>query len=170
MVKKATGLMILEVKGANPNGDPDADGMPRQLDDSRGLITAVSVKRKIREIFDIGNDINAKRSPEVQQLISEFKLKEEEFHIFESRQRGLRVDTAWGAYQETLRLAKENPEGFLKRFFDTRVFGTTLLEEGDEEEEKARRVRKRQRKKRRKKGTFIVLRKPGLSRLAMVFR
>lgn len=44
-------FFLLSVKASNPNGDPDADNMPRQFRDEvgHGYITDVCLKRKIRD-------------------------------------------------------------------------------------------------------------------------
>jgi CRISPR-associated protein Csd2 len=48
---RGTGLLIIEVRQSNPNGDPDAEGEPRTIDtDGRGLISPVSFKRKLRDL------------------------------------------------------------------------------------------------------------------------
>ena len=49
---RGTGLLIIEVRHSNPNGDPDAESDPRTLDvDGRGLISPVSFKRKLRDLL-----------------------------------------------------------------------------------------------------------------------
>ncbi|GFE25759.1 type I-C CRISPR-associated protein Cas7/Csd2 [Streptomyces nigrescens] len=47
-------VFLIDVKDGNPNGDPDAGGMPR-IDPitSQGLITDVAVKRKIRNLISL---------------------------------------------------------------------------------------------------------------------
>lgn len=40
--------VVLGVKRANPNGDPDAENMPRQDSNGKGIISSVCLKRKIR--------------------------------------------------------------------------------------------------------------------------
>lgn len=46
---RGTGLVVIEVRASNPNGDPDAEGEPRTIGpDQRGLISPVSFKRKPR--------------------------------------------------------------------------------------------------------------------------
>ena len=43
---RGTGLLIIEVRHSNPNGDPDAESDPRTIDaDGLGLISPVSFKR-----------------------------------------------------------------------------------------------------------------------------
>src|SRR6516164_6414292 len=49
---RGTGLLVIEVCGSNPNGDPDSEGEPRTLGaDRRGLISPVSFKRKLRDLL-----------------------------------------------------------------------------------------------------------------------
>ena len=46
--------LIFEVVNGNPNGDPDAGNMPRlDPETNRGLVTDVSLKRKIRNYVDL---------------------------------------------------------------------------------------------------------------------
>ena len=49
-VPRITGLLIIEVRDSNPNGDPDNAGFPRQRPDDRGEISPVSIKRKMRDL------------------------------------------------------------------------------------------------------------------------
>lgn len=42
-------VAYLDVELGNPNGDPDAGNRPRQLDDGRGIVTDVCLKRKVRD-------------------------------------------------------------------------------------------------------------------------
>ena len=50
-LNRGTGLLIIEVRCSNPNGDPDAESEPRTLEtDGRGLISPVSFKRKLRDL------------------------------------------------------------------------------------------------------------------------
>lgn len=51
-------VTIVSVKNANPNGDPSNSNRPRQLDDGRGEISDVCIKRKIRNrLQDAGEKI-----------------------------------------------------------------------------------------------------------------
>ena len=52
LFNRATGLLVIEVRNSNPNGDPDAESEPRTIDaDGRGLISPVSFKRKLRDPY-----------------------------------------------------------------------------------------------------------------------
>ncbi|MFH0999847.1 MAG: type I CRISPR-associated protein Cas7, partial [Bacteroidota bacterium] len=49
-------VLLFEAKKANPNGDPDAENMPRvQPNTLKGLVTDVCMKRKIRNFFSLYN-------------------------------------------------------------------------------------------------------------------
>lgn len=49
-IKRGTGLLLIDVKDSNPNGDPDRDSDPRMRQDGRGEISPVSFKRKLRDL------------------------------------------------------------------------------------------------------------------------
>lgn len=50
---RGTGLIIINVVNSNPNGDPDMESEPRTFEgDSRGLISPVSFKRKLRDLME----------------------------------------------------------------------------------------------------------------------
>lgn len=56
-IPRATGLLIIEVRNSNPNGDPDRDSDPRtRSHDGRGVISDVSYKRKLRDLVWNGMD------------------------------------------------------------------------------------------------------------------
>lgn len=45
--------ILFDVKNGNPNGNPDADNMPRQdVVTGKGLITDVCLKHKIKQYID----------------------------------------------------------------------------------------------------------------------
>ncbi|CAK0761238.1 CRISPR-associated protein Csd2 [Gammaproteobacteria bacterium] len=47
-------VLLLDIKDGNPNGDPDAGNLPRiDAETGRGLITDVSIKRKVRNFVGI---------------------------------------------------------------------------------------------------------------------
>lgn len=47
-------VLLFDVADGNPNGDPDADNMPRvDPDTNQGLVTDVCLKRKIRNRVQI---------------------------------------------------------------------------------------------------------------------
>lgn len=47
-------VLLFDVKDGNPNGDPDAGNLPRvDAETGRGLVTDVSLKRKIRNFVGL---------------------------------------------------------------------------------------------------------------------
>src|SRR6266545_8354473 len=88
-IKRACGLVLIEVVNSNPNGDPDRDSDPRQRPDRLGEISPVSFKRKLRDIVD------NKASPvwaELKKAVAEgctntLEISDDSFAILEKRGR-----------------------------------------------------------------------------------
>ena len=114
--KRATGLLIIEVRNSNPNGDPDRESDPRQRQDGRGEISPVSFKRKLRDLID---DKEGQAWKEISELAG---VKDKDrFFILEHRGR------------DRKQIEKElDGEGtkFIEKYWDGRVFGNTFLEAG----------------------------------------
>jgi len=120
-IKRATGLIVVEVINSNPNGDPDRDSDPRQRIDGRGEISPVSFKRKVRDL------VEDKEGPVWKAMQSKLELDSEAFYILESR----------GRNREKIKkeeMSVNNGQTFLdslfvKKYWDGRLFGNTFLEE-----------------------------------------
>ena len=53
-------VLLFDVKDGNPNGDPDAGNLPRiDAETGHGLVTDVSLKRKVRNYVGMVNDFKA---------------------------------------------------------------------------------------------------------------
>ena len=116
-VPRVTGLLVIEARNSNPNGDPDRESDPRtRAHDGKGVISDVSFKRKLREL------VLQKSGPVWQHLQALLKLNEEKF--------GIHVDQAARATDATSRQGGEK-KSLSDRFWDVRLFGSTSLEEGD---------------------------------------
>jgi CRISPR-associated protein Csd2 len=112
---RGTGLLVIEVRGSNPNGDPDAEGEPRTLGaDRRGLISPVSFKRKLRDL--IADETGPVWQQATDVLGFQRNTNGHQYRILESRDR--KRDVIW----------KMDPEPFRQTFWDARVFGDTFLE------------------------------------------
>lgn len=110
---RGTGLIIIEARCSNPNGDPDQESEPRTIStDGRGVISPVSFKRKLRDI------IGDKESDAWTLAAEQLKLGSDDyaFEILESR--GRKRD-------EIISL---DADAFNKKYWDARVFGNTFLE------------------------------------------
>lgn len=114
-MKRATGLLVFEVRDSNPNGDPDRESDPRQRSDGRGEVSPVSLKRKLRDLVEY------KEGDVWQTLSAKLNLSADAFCILESR------DTVRG---EVDKMLKNDFEKFKRTFWDGRIFGNTFLEKG----------------------------------------
>ncbi|MGF7145054.1 Cas7 group CRISPR-associated protein Csh2 [Anaerotaenia torta] len=110
-IKRGTGLLLIDVKDSNPNGDPDRESDPRTRQDGRGEISPVSFKRKLRDL------VSAKDSPVWQELAKELDLNEARYDILESK------------VTKRTDVKKLTADELLEKYWDVRVFGTTFLEE-----------------------------------------
>lgn len=116
-------VYFFDVTNGNPNGDPDAGNMPRlDPESSKGLVTDVSLKRKIRNYIQLseentpGYDIYVK---EKSVLNLQHKKSYEALGI-ESEKKKLPKDQ---------QKAKEITEWMCKNFFDVRSFGAVMTTE-----------------------------------------
>ena len=118
---RGTGLLIIEARHSNPNGDPDMESDPRVLEsDGRGLISPVSYKRKLRDL------VENKEGEAWKLAAASLGLHEEQFRILESR----------GRKREEI--IKMNAEQFQGAYWDARVFGNTFLESLGDKDKKDR--------------------------------
>lgn len=121
-IKRATGLMVIEVVNSNPNGDPDRESDPRQRPNGHGEISPVSFKRKLRDLLEDHD------SPVFKSLPAAFRDNADRYFILEHRGRDRKkIQKEMGGDP-----SKFLESGFVKKYWDARVFGNTFLEsEGD---------------------------------------
>lgn len=125
-IKRATGLLIIEVVNSNANGNPDQEADPRQRPDGRSEISPVSYKRKLRDLVEDHN------SPFFQSLPSCYTEHADNYCILESRGR---VREEIQKEMTVGNISQFNEKDFLnskfaKKYWDGRVFGNTFLESG----------------------------------------
>ena len=114
-LNRGTGLLIIEARLSNPNGDPDAESEPRKIDtDGRGLISPVSVKRKLRDI--VADKEGAAWLTASTALKLNGKASGRDYKILESRGRDREA------------IFNMTADQFIDEFWDGRVFGNTFLE------------------------------------------
>ena len=119
-IKRATGLLVIEVVNSNPNGDPDRESDPRQRPNGCGEISPVSFKRKLRDLLD---DHDA---PFFKALPEKFSGNAERYSILEHRGRDRKqIQTEMGKDP-----SKFMDSEFVRKYWDARVFGNTFLEDG----------------------------------------
>lgn len=124
-IKRATGLLVLEVVNSNPNGDPDRESEPRMRPNGLGEISPVSFKRKLR---DLVGDHDA---PFFQNLPLVFSSAPDRYQILESRGRDRNtIKREMGKSIQSFDQEEFLSSPFVKKYWDARVFGNTFLEEG----------------------------------------
>ncbi len=124
-IKRATGLLIIEVVNSNPNGDPDRESDPRQRPNGLGEISPVSFKRKLRDLVEDRN------GPVFVALREKLHLRPDDFEILESRERDRKTITAeMGKDIKVFDQEQFLNSVFVKKYWDGRLFGNTFLEEG----------------------------------------
>ncbi|MBM4305728.1 MAG: CRISPR-associated protein [Deltaproteobacteria bacterium] len=128
IIPRATGLIIVEVRNSNPNGDPERDGAPRKRRGDIGEISPVSVKRKMRDL------VENKKGPIWLYLQNKFKLDETCFQMLEDRDRKRGEIKKMIIEDDSKPLAEKR---FVKMYWDGRVFGNTFLEEAEGETEES---------------------------------
>lgn len=147
-IPRVTGLLVIEVRNSNPNGDPDRESDPRQRShDKRGVISDVSFKRKLREL------VLNKEAPVWTELGKGLDGDEFKIHVDQTTRDDIKDITnlvaikraAWqsaksaakkkGATAEDakaeLQAFGEYTAAFKASHWDVRVFGSTALEAGD---------------------------------------
>jgi Cas7 group CRISPR-associated protein Csh2 len=121
---RGTGVLIIEVRQSNPNGDPDSESDPRVLDsDGRGLISPVSFKRKLRDLVAEKHGVAWLDAERHLDLAANGSTRG--YGILESRGRDRKA------------IFKMSADQFVDAYWDGRVFGNTFLEDLDKTEKKA---------------------------------
>lgn len=123
-IKRATGLLVVEVVNSNPNGDPDRESEPRQRPNGCGEISPVSFKRKLRDLLEDSD------SPFFVSLPKKYSGHSEKYRILESRGRDRKEITREMGDTKKFDQSKFMESEFVRKYWDARVFGNTFLEEG----------------------------------------
>ena len=116
-------VYLFDVTNGNPNGDPDAGNMPRlDPDSSRGLVTDVCLKRKIRNFIEL---------TEGEKAGYDIYVKEKSVLNLQNK----KAYEALGIKSESKKLPKDKSEAakitawMCKNFFDVRTFGAVMTTE-----------------------------------------
>jgi CRISPR-associated protein Csd2 len=106
-------VLLFDVKDGNPNGDPDADNLPRlDPETNEGLVSDVCVKRKIRN------------------FVGQVKSSEPPFDIF-VKERGILANEQKKAYLATNQEPGAEPNKaarawMCENYYDIRAFGAVM--------------------------------------------
>jgi CRISPR-associated protein Csd2 len=124
-IKRATGLLIIEVVNSNPNGDPDRESDPRQRPNGIGEISPVSYKRKLRDLLEDHDSVFFKSLPET------YVNNADRYNILESRGRDRKtIQNEMAKDIKSFDQAEFLESTFVKKYWDARIFGDTFLEAG----------------------------------------
>lgn len=126
-------VFFFDVKNGNPNGDPDAGNMPRiDPDTSRGIVSDVCLKRKIRNYVDLvkGEEVD---DPNVAEGELGYKIYVQEAAVLNDRNKKAYVHYDMKPTAKKLPKAKEDQLKVTKfmcdNFFDIRAFGAVMTTE-----------------------------------------
>lgn len=104
-------MIIFDCENGNPNGDPDADNLPRS--DSQngfGLVSDVAIKRKIRDYLSlVGEEIFVQHKTNLNR------------GIFEAREK-----TGEAKHPATAATLREAEKFMCQKYFDVRTFGAVM--------------------------------------------
>lgn len=116
-------VYLFDVKNGNPNGDPDNGNMPRiETQTQRGLVTDVSLKRKVRNYVDL---VKGGQPP--------YAIYMQEKAVLNNQHR--KAYDALGLPPETKKLPKDEAKAreltrwMCANFFDIRAFGAVMTTE-----------------------------------------
>jgi CRISPR-associated protein Csd2 len=112
-------LFLFDCENGNPNGDPDADNMPR-LDpqDMRGLVSDVAIKRRIRNYVQVARDNNRPNAIFIEHATNLNKPIAEAHEQTEGK-----YDPTKKAGHAKVDLARD---WMCENFFDVRAFGAVM--------------------------------------------
>lgn len=119
--KKHDAIWLFDCKDGNPNGDPDADNLPRtDAETQQGLVSDVCLKRKVRNFID---------------LVSQAQEKPEAYKIYVQEGAVLNQQHQRAYTALNLKLDKKNKqsdapqkakEWMCENFYDVRMFGAVM--------------------------------------------
>lgn len=116
-------VYFFDVTNGNPNGDPDAGNMPRlDPESSKGLVTDVSLKRKIRNYIQLSEE-NAPGYDIYVQEKSVLNLQNKKAYD------ALEIESEKKKLPKDQQKAKEVTDWMCKNFFDVRAFGAVMTTE-----------------------------------------
>ena len=116
-------VFLFDIRNGNPNGDPDNGNMPRvNINNQKGLVTDVCLKRKIRNYVDV-----------VKQGKPPFRIYMQEKAVLNQQHR--EAYAALGIDPDTKKLPKEEAKAreltawMCANFYDIRTFGAVMTTE-----------------------------------------
>jgi CRISPR-associated protein Csd2 len=116
-------VLLFDVQDGNPNGDPDAGNLPRiDSETGRGLVTDVSIKRKIRNFVEIARQ---QQSPFLIYIKEKAVLERIHREAYQAigKEDELSSDKKRKGSAESVNLARQ---WICRNFYDVRTFGAVM--------------------------------------------
>ena len=113
-------VYLFDVKDGNPNGDPDQDNLPRvDLEDQKGLVTDVCIKRKVRNYVMFKYAVGKKEGDkEVPAAPYDIFIREREKFLNDIIDEGVKEAKTAGKDKKSTSLCE--------KYYDIRTFGAVL--------------------------------------------
>lgn len=116
-------VYFFDVTNGNPNGDPDAGNMPRlDPESSKGLVTDVSLKRKIRNFIQLSEDNTPGYDIYVQEKSVLNQQNQKAYDALDIKPEAKKLP-------KDQQKAKEVTDWMCANFFDVRAFGAVMTTE-----------------------------------------
>ncbi|WP_420962483.1 type I-C CRISPR-associated protein Cas7/Csd2 [Brucella sp. IR073] len=116
-------VYLFDIKNGNPNGDPDNGNMPRiETQTQKGLVTDVSLKRKVRNYVDL---VKGGQPPYAIYMQEKAVLNNQHKKAYEAL--GLKPDNKKLPKEEDK--ARELTRWMCNNYFDVRAFGAVMTTE-----------------------------------------
>ena len=117
-------VLLFDVKDGNPNGDPDAGNLPRvDAETGRGLVTDVSVKRKIRNYVGM---VKAEQPPFEIYVKEKAILNKQHERAYEAIGAGDAIKKGDDKKRKGGDKVDEARAWMCKNFYDVRTFGAVM--------------------------------------------
>ena len=115
-------VILFDVENGNPNGDPDADNMPRtDPETGYGIVTDVCLKRKIRNYVETVKEDAPGYRIYIKKGVPLNRSDKEAFEKFDVTEKN-----AKDKKKENPRLDEELRDFMCKEFYDIRTFGAVM--------------------------------------------
>lgn len=117
-------VLLFDVKDGNPNGDPDAGNLPRvDAETGKGLVTDVSLKRKVRNFVGI---VKGEQPPFEIYVKEKAILNKQHERAYQAIPGGAELLASEDKKRKGGDKVSEARDWMCKNFFDVRTFGAVM--------------------------------------------
>lgn len=117
-------VLLFDVKDGNPNGDPDAGNLPRvDAETGRGLVTDVSLKRKVRNFVGL---VKGEQPPFEIYVKEKAILNKQHERAYQAIPGGMEALSGEDKKRKGGDKVNEARDWMCRNFFDVRTFGAVM--------------------------------------------